>query len=78
MTQFLAGLFVGLLCAAVWMWTARKRRLENDRFEERAQIDIDLYAVSEIVISILEVQKVQLTGTIEEANDSTDASALIN
>ena len=34
MTRFLAGLIVGLLCAAVWAWTARRRRLEDDRFEE--------------------------------------------
>ena len=52
--------------------------LENDNYEERAQIDIDLYTVSERLINIFEIQKVQLTGTIEEANDSTDVSTLIS
>jgi hypothetical protein len=52
--------------------------LENDRFEERAQIDIDLYAVSEIVISILEIQKIQLDAVIEEGADSTVISTLID
>ena len=52
--------------------------LENDRFEERAQIDIDLYAVSEIVIGILEIQKIQLDAVIEEGADSTVISTLID
>ena len=52
--------------------------LENDNFEERAQIDIDLYAVSEVVISILEIQKVQVDGVVEEGESSTIISTLID
>jgi len=51
--------------------------LENDNFEERAQIDIDLYALSERVETLLEIQKVQVDGTVEEADDTTTMSTFI-
>jgi len=52
--------------------------LENDNYEERAQIDIDLYAVSERVINLFEIQKVQVDGVVEEGADSTIVSTLID
>ena len=51
--------------------------LENDNFEERAQIDIDLYTLSERIETLLEIQKTQVTGQIEEADDTTSMSTLI-
>ncbi len=51
--------------------------LENSKYEERAQIDIDLYTLSERIETLLEIQKAQVTGQIEEANDTTSMSTLI-
>lgn len=51
--------------------------LENDNFEERAQIDIDLYTLSERIETLLEIQKVQVDGEVEEADDTTAMSTLI-
>ena len=52
--------------------------LENANYEERAQIDVDLYAVSERVVNICEIQKIQVGGVVEEGADSTIASTLID
>jgi len=51
--------------------------LENGEYEERAQIDIDLYTMSERIETILETQKVQVGGEVEEAEDTTSMSTLI-
>ena len=52
--------------------------LENDNFEERAQIDIDLYTLSERIETLLEIQKVQVDGEVEEGPDVSIVSTLID
>lgn len=52
--------------------------LENDNFEERAQIDIDLYTLSERVETLLEIQKIQVDGEVEEATETSIVSTLID
>lgn len=51
--------------------------LENDNFEERAQIDLDLYTLSERIETLLDIQKVQVDGQVEEATETTSMSTLI-